>query len=315
MASYADISGRYEELVGMHQELFQEAAIQRAERIFGEDEDTAKKVLEELVEAVSWLKPREILPFLESAVCDESFKYQKDKGEILRNRHRQIEDFAFRINTATLLDDTQRVLVPRHILDGKQFDPEDDEFDYYRVCFAQGTAGDLSVYLAGHIFVDPRNDLGPKAEESKLRKFEPNNPYFPQNHKIAVVRASAVIDSRGGGIHRIETRYFGEADGRNFTIPELDDQRNCIVLKESNDKTPLFAVLRVPYTIWTRDQIQACNNEARRYRTERAKNINMVSGYVPQDRDAYVRLYVAERKFEHEILYTLHNFMAQTPSK
>ncbi|MCK5343324.1 MAG: hypothetical protein KAR20_07960 [Candidatus Heimdallarchaeota archaeon] len=302
--TYLDILNRYEELVGMYQELFQETAIQRAEKIFGKDKDTATKALEELVETVSWLIPREIPHFLQRVISDETFKYQKDSKKILRGRHKQVKDFVFHINAAKLLYSTNGELTPRYILDGNEFDPEDED-DYCRVCFAQGSLGDLSVYLAGHIFCDPDNEV-----DTNEKRFDPNNPFFPHKYKIAVVKKSFTKHS---GPHSIETRYFGTPRS-DFTISELDDPENCISVEQSDQKTPLVTILSIPYTIWTKDQIQACEKEARMYRENRVKNIDREFGYVPQDQDAYVRLFVAERKFEHEVLYALHKFITQTSS-
>ncbi|MBI2652744.1 hypothetical protein HYX00_04735 [Candidatus Woesearchaeota archaeon] len=296
---YPDILNLYEELVGIHKDLFEEYVIQRAKRIFGGDYNTARLVLKALIDVISQLTPNELPLFLQTIICDETFKYQQDLEKIQKDRHRTVNNFAFHINTAKLFESAKGVLIPQYILFKRKFDPNDTDSDDHWVRFAQGTIGDLSVYLAGHVFLDTDNIYLPN-EVVRFRfesRFDPNNPYFSQNYKIGVVDTSLTKES---GKHNIETRYFGGSDNR-------------VMMRKSGKETPLIAVLNIPYIVWTRAQIQACEEEARRYKNTRAQNIDKVSSYgVPEDLATYIRIFVAERKFEHEILYALHNFMVQS---
>jgi len=312
----------YTQLVRVSPNLFEQNVLQRADNILGQS-DLAEAVVQEIIEQISYLKPKQIDNFLREGITDDTFLYHRERVVFENQRALVIPKTYFHINASSFLS-TATHLIPKYIFEGKEcisiFGNSDAylrfQWDDYEVNFATGCIGDLAIFQAGCVFSDPKN------EDNEA--FDPNNQIhnipFGVYSLVGIVASherNFIADSpdhqvtKGG--HGINTGYLGDEPSRK-DIPRIVSKREAVEVTSANFSVKLDSFLALPYIVWTPQEIASKIQEAAGIYNGGKATMRGVSSYLGT-LEQFTNHYVAERQLESIILYTLHKFSKKIKAK
>jgi hypothetical protein len=179
----------------------------------------------------------DIEAFWTQDITTDTFEFQKHFAQLIAPSSFAIKGAVFHGNYRKLLekDIRNKTLIPEYMLKGESYDAKKAESnkDFYRVCFADGSVDELSVFLAGHLLY-AKTTFWDSEDYKRV-----NNLLFPHVFSIAVAPKS-------------KTTQRGEHD--MITLYKADTSAERVDLFAS-DKPIQIETIPIPITALLPDQV------------------------------------------------------------
>lgn len=300
-----DVLRSYRELIGGKGLMaFKQRVLPMAATILGDRPELRDAVLMKLIDAASYLRPAEIDKFWKTTVTFDTFDFQRRYLDLHRPNGHKIDGKVFHVTERRILQIVKQ-LIPRYMRDGRPYKPEppDDSVesayyphDYYRVCFADGTIEMLSAYLLGHATLAQIFGRG-----GTEWLFEENGFFVSAQFAIAVVDRERTAYAGG---HEIETIY--DVNGRWIDEATMGDRD--VGVYESHKYVPIDAVIEIPFTVITDDQISELRRQGREFYATKIATGLASPFFEIRDAEQAGDLFAAVRHQELAVKYALMRY-------